>query len=344
MSAFKKFSMLVLLDHTHHGPENSGYPLIQHLRQHPHCEKIDIATRGNGENTAFFDQMPSSLVDVRPANENFIYTPEATFFTTATQSIDLASYDVVWLRIPPPVNDQFLNFLITQYPDQLFINDPRAISEVGSKAFLRHFPQLCPPIKLCTSVEDILTFNQQFPIVLKPLHEYGGKGIVKISSNTVYDGYSQRSLTDYLESLKNTNIEVLAMKYLKYVTEGDKRIVIIDGHILGATLRMPAPDSWICNVSMGGTSVDYFVDVTEEEREMVKQLHRPLTDRGILMYGIDTLLGDDGKRKLSEINVASFGGGLPSINALTQRNVLQEASEYIWNYVEQKSTSLSSHD
>jgi len=191
-------------------------------------------------------------------------------------------------------------------------------------------------MKLCTSVQDIVEFNQRFPIVLKPLHEYGGKGIVKIDNGVVYDGSKEMSLDDYLESLTGTNFQLLGMKYLTRVTEGDKRVVVISGTILGAMLRMPAVNSWLCNVSMGGSAVDYFVDVTDEEREMVRHLDVILSGLGIVLYGIDTLLGDDGKRKLSEINVTSFGGGLPKIDLTTNRSVLKEAAEYIWNYVRQE--------
>ena len=162
-------------------------------------------------------------------------------------------------------------------------------------------------MKLCHSKEDVLQFSNQFAIVLKPLREFGGKGLLKISGHSINDGQRDFDLHEYLEMLA-PEIEqhgYLAMKYLKNVTQGDKRLVVVAGEILASTLRLPPEDSWLCNVAQGGIAVAAEAD--EQEIKIVKKIQPNLKKNGILMYGVDTLADDDGKRVLSEINALSIG-------------------------------------
>ena len=53
------------------------------------------------------------------------------------------------------------------------------------------------------------------------------------------------------------------------------------------------------------------------------------------MYGFDTLVDDDGKRVLSEINTLSIGGIGP-LAELSGRPVIREAAKLLWGYLEGK--------
>jgi len=205
-----------------------------------------VATRNLSENNDFFSgktkQITATAVD-----ENFQFDEKGSVFLTNQKSVSAADYDLIWLRMPPPLSESFLFFLEKKLPNPLIINSPKGILEAGSKAFLLNFKELCPPMQMCHSVEDIIQFKSQFPIVLKPLREYGGKGIVRIDGEKVWQG---RNETDF----QSEKIEYLGVKFLKNVSQGDKRIVVVNGQILGASLRLPAQNSWICNVAMGGNS------------------------------------------------------------------------------------------
>ena len=113
--------------------------------------------------------------------------------------------------------------------------------------------------------------------------------------------------------------------------QGDKRIIVVNGNILGASLRLPPADSWICNVSLGGTSS--ITDVSQEEYHIVETIDPILSKMGIVMYGVDTLVGDDNKRVLSEINTTSIGG-LPQIARLKNEPLVEKAINLILAYVE----------
>ncbi len=325
----KQYKVLILTDHTNHSSQNSLYSLATAMLQHELSQQVDIASRANLDNSAFFKGQDPSKIQVRTIDAHFKFTANGASLSTDLKSANPADYDLIWLRLPPPLSKDFLDFIQAQFQSQVVINNPSAIYETGSKEFLIRFPELCPPLKICRTVADIISFKNQFPIVLKPFREYGGKGIVKIDGNKAWLGPQQLDLADFLKDLENQEFQYLGVKYLKNVGQGDKRIVVVNGKILGASLRLPPEDSWICNVAMGGSS--HISEPEEAEKEIIKAIDPVLSKMGIVMYGVDTLVGDDGKRVLSEINTTSIGG-LPQIAALKKRPLVEEAIDLIWNY------------
>jgi len=294
----QKLKMLVLTDHTNHSKENSLYPLVQAMRQNQHCAQVDVATRGNELNDFFFKKLINKPLFVNKVDEHFTFFPSGWSFKNNIRRENIASYDVIWLRMPPPLSTEFLGFLSYEFPDTLIINNPNGIYETGSKEFLLKFPSLCPPMQLCNSIADIIRFKSQFPIVLKPFREYGGRGIVRIDGDQVWEGKEQKTFVEFTQQIAGKPMEYLGVKFLKNVGQGDKRIIVVNGKIMGASLRLPAKDSWLCNVSMGGSSNSTKVEM--EEIAIIKKIDPILSEMGIVMYGVDTLVGDDGKRVLSD--------------------------------------------
>jgi len=308
----KKLKLLVLTDHSNHSSENSLYTLVQSMRLHPNCGQIDVATRANEINTFFFDRLIPKNIFVTKVTEDFAFSPDSSLFKTNVRRVSVKDYDAVWLRMPPPLSKEFLEFLTREFKEQLIINDPVGIYETGTKAFLTNFTDCCPPLAICSTIKDIEQFKEKYPIVLKPFRDYGGKG-------------------------KGKPINYLGVKFLKNVGQGDKRIVVVDGQIMGASLRLPAQGSWICNVSQGGSSNK--TEVSEEEIEIIKKINPVLSKMGIVMYGVDTLVGDNGKRVLSEINTTSIGG-LPQIARMEGKPLVKQATDLLWDYITKKITIL----
>jgi len=274
----KKLKLLVLTDHSNHSSENSLYALVQAMRKHPRCAQIDVATRGDSGNELFFEKRMSRNLFVSKADESFAFSSDG----------------------------------MSEFPHQLIINDPIGIYKTGTKEFLANFADCCPPMAICKTIKDIQNFKERFPIVLKPFRDYGGRGIVRIDGNTVWDGKEKKTFKQFTKQLEGKSINYLGVKFLKRVGEGDKRIVVVNGQIMGASLRLPAAGSWICNVAQGGSS--NLTEVSEEEVKIIQKIDPVLSKMGIVMYGVDTLVDDDGKRVLSEINTTSIGG-LPKLQS-----------------------------
>ncbi len=329
----RKKKVLILTDHKNHSAENSLYDLSVKMLAHELTECVDIATRTIAVNADFFACREHASLFATNIDSSFAFDKERHTLSKDYQRVDISIYDLVWLRLPPPLNENTLAYFSAVFSSAIVINDPRSIFESGSKEFLINFPTVCPPMKVCYSLEDIVEFKRLFPIVLKPFSEYGGKGIYKVEGEQVVSGQEQIAFEDFAKSYKQNPKPYLAVKFLKNVKQGDKRIIVVNGVILGASLRLPAEDSWLCNVAMGGSS--NIAQVDKEEEEIIRLVDPVLSRMGIVMYGVDTLVGDDGKRVLSEINTTSIGG-LPQIARMNNQPLVEKAIDLIWDYYNDK--------
>ncbi len=328
-----KYKILSLTDHSGHSAENSLYALMRTMLQHPDCKSIDVVSRGNSANNAFFYDFNSTQLQGTRIDKNFDFQTDGRQFLQETITCDLKDYDVVMMRLPRPIPAGFFDFLKQSFPEKYIINRPSGIKTTSSKQYLLNFPEVCAPMQLCETVEDILRFKERFPIVLKPLRNYGGKGIVRIEGEQVFYEDSVINFDTFLPTLQEnlaTDGAYLGMKFLKNVSQGDKRVILVNGQILGASLRLPPKDSWMCNVAQGGSSVGSEAD--EEEQLIAQTISPHLLKEGIVVCGFDTLVNDEGKRVLSEINTLSVGG-LPQAAQQSGRPIVKQAVDLIFDYI-----------
>lgn len=117
---------------------------------------------------------------------------------------------------------------------------------------------------------------------------------------------------------------IIAQAYLKDVRAGDKRIILIDGEIAGATNRVPADGEARSNMHVGGQAMKS--EITDRERDICAAIGPELKKRGMIFVGIDVIGGF-----MTEINVTS-PTGLQEINRFD--DVCLEAR--IWDAIERK--------
>jgi len=328
-----KQKVLILTDHENHSVENSLYEFASKMLAHKQTLKIDIASRAIAKNKRFFNGIKKAPLYATNINSSFAFIKEDHPLSKDYKIVNIKEYHLIWLRLPPPLSKEILDFFSIKFKNAIVINNPKSIYKTGSKAFLVNFPSVCPEMKVCNSLEEIRDFKDLFTIVLKPFNEYGGRGIIKIDKNIVISNGKSISFNEFAKSYENSPISYLAVKYLKNVNQGDKRIIVVNGEILGAALRLPAENSWLCNVAMGGSSI--IADIEEEEEKIISLINPILSKAGIVMYGIDTLVNDKGQRVLSEINTTSIGG-LPQIAKLLNKPLVEKAINQIWNYYNTK--------
>lgn len=325
--------LLVLTNHASHSPENSIYALLRELVEQPLISRLDVASRNNEQNADFFHRHNNKSLEVYQIDADFDFQESGQQFTQSTQTTQLSDYDAIFLRLPHPTPNSFLQFLKDNFDETFIFNRPSAIMWSSSKDFLLKVPELCPPIKLCQTVEDVKSFSEKFPIVLKPLREYGGQGILRVEGDKIWHGDEQFGWEYYLPKLEAALAKEahLGMKFMENVGQGDKRIIVVNGDIVGASLRKPPKDSWICNASRGGVSERSEADA--DEQAIAKRLNEELLAEGIAMYGFDTLVNADGKRILSEVNTLSIGG-LKQIGQQRGKDIITRAAGLICDYLE----------
>ena len=236
--------------------------------------------------------------------------------------VDLASFDVVLLRQDPPFDLAYItstHMLDRIHPRTLVINDPSHVRNAPEKVFVTEFPDLMPDTLITRDLEAIKAFRAEHgDIVMKPLYGHGGGAVFRLTRDDLNFG----SLYDMFAVTFRE--QWVVQKFLPAVSEGDKRIILVDGEFAGAVNRVPAADDLRSNMVRGGSPAA--TDLTEREREICARLGPALRERGLLFVGIDVIGGF-----LTEINVTSptgiravknFGG--PDIAAL------------IWDKIEAK--------
>jgi glutathione synthase len=213
--------------------------------------------------------------------------------------VDLADYDVVWLRQDPPFDMGYItttHILDMIHPATLVVNDPFWVRNYPEKLLVLSFPDLTPPTMIARDLETLKSFRAEHgDVILKPLYGNGGAGVFKLEKG---DG----NLASLHELFSGINTEPLIMqKFLPDVSKGDKRVILVDGEPVGAINRVPAKGETRSNMHVGGRPEK--VELTARDLEICARIGPLLREKGQVFVGID-VIGD----WLTEINVTSPTG------------------------------------
>jgi glutathione synthase len=236
------------------------------------------------------------------------------------QRTDLRDIDVVLLRQDPPFDLAYItstHLLEMVHPDTLVVNDPASVRNAPEKLFVLNFPQLMPPTLISRDKDEINAFRAEYgEVVMKPLHGHGGSAVFKIAPKDPNFG----SLFDMF-SVTFREPWVI-QQFLPKITQGDKRIILVDGIAKGAVNRVPAENDIRSNMVRGGSPKD--TQLSEREQEICDTIGPELKKRGLIFVGIDVIDGN-----LTEINVTS-PTGLRAIRNLTGMDLAED----IWDAIE----------
>jgi glutathione synthase len=215
------------------------------------------------------------------------------------QEVDLADWDVVWLRQDPPFDMGYItttHLLDMIHPATMVVNDPFWVRNYPEKLLVLQFRDLTPPTMIARDLSSLRAFKHEHgDIILKPLYGNGGAGVFRLDPN-------DRNLASLHELFTGMNREpLIAQKFLPAVAKGDKRIILVDGEPVGAINRVPAAGETRSNMHVGGRPEK--IGLTERDREICAAIGPTLRDKGQIFVGID-VIGD----WLTEINVTSPTG------------------------------------
>lgn len=214
------------------------------------------------------------------------------------QLLPLGDLDVILMRKDPPFDSQFLytTFLLESAQRQgvLVVNNPQSLRDCNEKVFATEFPQCCPPVLISANSNRIRQFhNEHGDIILKPLDGMGGASIFRVKADDPNLSVIIETLTDHQRH------SIMAQRYIPEITEGDKRILLIDGKpIPFALARIPASGETRGNLAAGGRGEARAL--SDRDRWICEQVAPALREKGLLFVGID-VIGD----YLTEINVTS---------------------------------------
>ena len=243
-----------------------------------------------------------------------VYGPET--------QVDLAYFDVVWLRQDPPFDMGYItttHLLDMVHPKTLVVNDPFWVRNYPEKMLVLRFPDLTPPTAIARDLQTIRDFKARHgDIILKPLYGNGGAGVFRLDPN-------DRNLASLYEMFTGINREpLIVQKFLPDVSKGDKRIILVDGDPVGAINRVPQAGETRSNMHAGGRPEK--VGLTPRDIEICAAIGPTLRAHGQIFVGID-VIGD----YLTEINVTS-PTGIQELERFDGTNT----AERIWQVIEAK--------
>ena len=215
---------------------------------------------------------------------------------TVTSLLD--DFDIVWMRKDPPFNMDYIysTYILSRVDESEthVINHPAGIRESNEKMYSLNFPDYIPPTLVSKDIEKLKEFLYEIgdEIVVKPLDGYGGEGIFFVKSH-------DPNLNVILESITNFGqTYVMAQKFIKEVSQGDKRVIILNGKPIGAVMRVAAKGEFRSNFHSGGHPEK--TTLTERDLEICDGLRQKLIEDRLYLVGIDIVGG-----YLTEVNTTS---------------------------------------
>jgi glutathione synthase len=244
------------------------------------------------------------------------------------ERLDLSMVDVILMRQDPPFDMAYVaaTHLLDHLKGRvLMVNDPEGVRDAPEKLLVTHFPEVAPPTLITSSVEEIKAFRKEHKdIVVKPLFGRGGEGVFRLRP----EDENFNSLMDFHKLLHREPLVI--QKFLPEIREGDKRVMMIEGEIVGAFNRVPLEGNFRINFRSGRNVLKTVI--TDREREICHGIGATLRRLGLVFAAVDMIGG-----RVTEINVTS-PGGIPETNAMN--GICMEA--LLFDAIEKRLEKMSS--
>lgn len=265
---------------------------------------------------AVIDQARESGIHVDTATiGNLFFEKHAAVLATDSsgkqQVKALADYALIFMRKEPPYDLAFHYAThLLSLSGTLVVNSPSALRDYNEKLIALPFTEFMPPTLVSSEPELIQDFVARHGIaVIKSLDSFQGKSVQKIE---VSDHEVIGSFTN------NGTHPVMVQKYLKNVSKGDKRVILLGDRFLGATMRRPKT-GYHANFA---NSDALKTELTVQEQLILSKVGPWLLERGIHFTGLDLI-----DEQLTEINI-TCPTGIIQISELEGRKLSAEIVDY----------------
>lgn len=213
----------------------------------------------------------------------------------------LKAFNAVVMRTDPPVDVDYLlaTYLleVAENNGARILNRPGSLREFNEKMAILNFPQFITPTQVSADAAVINSFlDEHQDIIVKPLTEMGGSGIFRLTQIDVNRNAILETLT------QRGRRPIMAQRYLPAISEGDKRILLIDGNVVPwALARIPQAGETRGNLAAGGTARAQAL--SPRDQTIAETIAPWAKAHGLFLAGLDVI-----GNCLTEINVTSPTG------------------------------------
>lgn len=280
----------------------------------------------NNQTYGFFKMINNGQV---VSDKMTIFYKKTTF---SEEMLPLKGFDVVFLRKNPPLDNMLLNFLDSINDEVFIVNDINGLRKANNKLYTSTFydPEntYIPKTYVSKNIDYLKRIVAESPdskMILKPVDGYGGNGVIIIEKNATQN---LSSLLDFYINTDQGKKYVMLQEYIEGAENGDVRVLILNGKVLGAYKRVPAENDIRSNLHAGGSAQKYVL--SKEEEIICKKIAKKLKNDGIYFSGIDLI-----NNKLIEVNVQS-PGGIVNINKFNKVKLQADILDFVEEIVEEK--------
>ena len=226
----------------------------------------------------------------------FNYKNKKFFKILKKQKLDLTKCKFILIRQDPPFNLEYISatYILDTIKDKVkILNNPTSIRNVSEKLYSVKFQKYMPNTIFTQNIDEIKNFFEKHKkVILKPIHSYSGNDIHLLTS------YNIKLIKKFIKQ----HDHIMCQKFIPKISEGDKRVFLINGKICGAISRVPKKGSFLSNMSKGAKPIN--IKLTKIENKISKLIAKDLKKQNIFFAGIDFI-----DQKLNgDINVTSPTG------------------------------------
>ena len=238
----------------------------------------------------------------------FNYKSKNFYKIIKNQKIELIKCKFILIRQDPPFNLEYISttYILDTIKNKVkIINDPTAIRNVSEKLYSAKYQKYMPETLFSKDLSEIKNFFKNHKkVIIKPIHSYGGNDIY------LFKKFDKNLISKIIKK----HDHIMCQKFLPKISEGDKRVFLINGKVCGAISRVPKKGSYLSNMSKGAKPIN--IDLTKKEKKISIIIAKELKKENIYFAGIDFI-----DQKLNgDINVTS-PTGLKTLFDLSQNNL-----------------------
>lgn len=210
----------------------------------------------------------------------------------------LGDFDAVLMRKDPPFDMEFfyatLLLELAESQGAKVFNRSRSLRDYNEKFAITKFAQFTVPMLVTKDPARLNAFiDTQGDTILKKLDGMGGMSIFRVRR----DDPNRNAIVE-VQTVNGTET-IMAQRYIPEISQGDKRVLIINGKPAPYCLaRIPKEGETRGNLAVGGRGVAQAISA--RDREIAESIGPQLVADGLLFVGID-VIGD----YLTEVNVTS---------------------------------------
>ncbi len=243
-------------------------------------------------------EMRQTLVSARVSSLSVGAEDHAWYGIKAETTMALTDFDAVLMRKDPPFDQEYLysTLLLSVAESQgaKIINRAASLRDYNEKLAILKFPQFVSPTLVTQDMKTVQAFvDEHQDVIIKKLDGMGGTSIFRVKADDV-----NRNAIIEVQTIEGKS-SVMVQRYIPAITQGDKRVLVIDGKPAPFSLaRIPKAGETRGNLAAGGKGVAQ--PLTARDREIAETLAPQLKADGLTIVGLD-IIGD----YLTEVNVTS---------------------------------------